>query len=235
MGLLASTTALLRSAPCASINFRLRGIVIKSSDYGLVAGKMEQRVIQLAQSALLPSSTASYNRKLNVMFVGAAPGANLIVHESTHAVMDINRKRMTTEVDESVAMVAQSMYLLQVRRDIAAAMATQGEQRVALLLNQCQNNDRACDDATVFAAGLIALQFLNNQPVSGAMIQRLGRGVRQHTAYGIGSRRDWTGCATTASAGRASGRADCPRTRRSSSTRNAAAISSFRGNHRDPP
>jgi len=183
VGLLASTTALLRSAPCANINFRLRGIVIKGSDYGLVAGKMEQRVIQLAQSALLPSSTASYNRKLNVMFVGAAPGANLIVHESTHAVMDINKKRTTTEVDESVAMVAQSMYLLQVRRDIAAAMATQGEQRVALLLNQCQNNDRACDDATVFAAGLIALQFLNNQPVSDAMIQWLGRGVRQHTAY----------------------------------------------------
>jgi hypothetical protein len=180
----------LRSAPCSGLSFRLLHVHIRSAQYHRLSREIEHGRVQIVQSpTALPAGVAAYYRDHSTIMVG--PGAsvsqNLIVHEATHAICDIQHRSMNFYDSEMVAYVAQVMFkfLQGGIPPLSHAQAVPLAQQSSL---RCISSPAAptCTNAIGDAAGVIALSVMRGQHVSHMDIDRLRTILRTHPRYRAG-------------------------------------------------
>jgi hypothetical protein len=177
----------LRSAPCSGLSFTLRHIHIRSAQYHRLSREIEHGRIQIVQSPTeLPPGVAGYYRDHSTIMVG--PGAtvsqNLVVHEATHAICDIQHRSMNFYDAETVAYVAQVMF-----KFLQGGMPALSHVQAVPLSQQsavrCAGSPVApiCTNAVADAAGVIALSIMRGQHVSHEDVDRLRTILRTHPRY----------------------------------------------------
>ena len=201
MGLKADFIALLKTGTVSQIKFKIGTIRVYGDGFKTIADRcIAKKHIQIVQSATWPPRLALYNRKLNCLVIGpGVPANNLLVHEATHMLNDWHKRRVNGIEDEVSAHVARAMYMLlargwlrnrAMRNRIAAADRIIGQQCRALPKNN------TCRVATVNAAAMVAIEFLEGRTPSTAMLNRVRAAVRRWPVYvatGIANPRNYDG------------------------------------------
>jgi hypothetical protein len=152
----------LSSAACAAITFKIHHISIHRLDYARVSHKIASGSIQVVQQMSHASNYAEYLADHDTILVGPSFDADVIVHEATHAILDM-RGRSTKSLfyNEAVAYVAQAMYLFTVKPSLTAGVTlAQAHTFVAQESIACLFDPSKCLAATAEAAGVIAMTIL---------------------------------------------------------------------------
>jgi hypothetical protein len=152
----------LSSAACSGITFKIHDIFIHGLEYARVAQKINSGSIQVVQQAAHATNYAEYLADHDTILVGPSFDADVIVHEATHAILDMRGpSTRSLYYNEAVAYVAQAMYLFMVKPSLTAGLSIAQAQRfVAQQSIACLFDSNNCAAATAEAAGVIAMTIL---------------------------------------------------------------------------
>lgn len=164
----------LKSPHCRRINFQIGTIRISGTDYSTIAQCIENRHIQVVQSARLPSTKAVYKRSFNCFIVGSSPGRNLVVHEGTHAINDWHKRNLLDVEDEVSAYIAQMVFLFVENPALhRGAQQPRLMQRTGLFLQQCRIDSRYCNTAAIGEASAVAIDVLAGRSIAAGTLRAL--------------------------------------------------------------
>ena len=176
-----------------SINVRRGGFVVNLRSLNTIANHIIDGKIRIYKDDSRPAGTAFYLPKIDTIVLsasgyGGALGKSTLVHECVHAWLDKESYSMNIGTSESIAYVAQTIYLLE-----RAGMRLKGK------LPDVSIFDPKFKDLFVLAyyqellaikAFEIAKRIIERKPVSAAAWTELDEAIRKHPDYGSRAHKD---------------------------------------------
>ncbi len=165
-------TSLLSKSVVKKIKFKSGSISIDSQSFQQVKTKINGGNIKIVYKAKLGGKKAIYRYTHNTLFVGfQATGGNadreaLLVHECTHAALDIAGKKMLVKQSEAAAYIAQCLYFYY--KNEAAIKKGSKPQFANALLRE---------------AWKVAMKAVHNSTLNNTDIQPLLTAVANHPLY----------------------------------------------------
>jgi hypothetical protein len=186
----------LLGSPCNKISFRVCHCGIHRHDFASIAHKVASGQIQIVQRRSLPSADAEYSVDHATFFVGPSISADLIIHESTHAIQDMHRKPVEFYDSEAVAYIAQTMYILlrMGPRSAPRNISHGNAERFAWgNLWACMGNRSRCTEATGNAAAIVALSLIRGHQPATSDLQLLRSALQFNPKYSMGGGTQFNG------------------------------------------
>jgi hypothetical protein len=116
--LAANAAIVLAGSPMCWVNFKFNGIAVNSIHYILVRVGIDNGVIKckVDASKIPAGGTAIYNESSKTIFASDPDiqyfdQQSTLVHECTHAALDIQKASTTILIDETCAYLAQAIYM----------------------------------------------------------------------------------------------------------------------------
>lgn len=164
-----SVLRILQSPEAARVKFDLLGVEVNVREYRRIADKILEGTItvELDESVGRVGAAAQYSAERNVFRMGshrfgAREWQSMVVHEATHAIVDVNKISITKIDDEVVAHVAHTLYL----RRVGFSFKSHG-----------------FTNKTWFVARDVADSILRNGSPSQKLVEKLQETVRNDPLY----------------------------------------------------
>lgn len=189
MGAKADFIRVLQGPVCRAMSFHFGYFHLRGSQFGVIARKIQSGSIQIVRNTLETGRWAKYDYEHDTFIVGADQHVsdNLIVHEATHAIQDMQGKKRGFVEAEAYAYVAQVMFKAMSGELPGQTSYQELHRNASSHLLGCMFNgyvdSRACPDALRDAATPIAFRLMAKTHLKQSEIDLLLNAIRTTPEY----------------------------------------------------